>query len=311
MYLPRDLISLLYTHLLKTRHAQSPPVLLLVSLEPDALCACRILTNLLKRDYIPHNIVPVCGYGDLQKAGEQHVQPMRTQNGGSGGTVICLGTGGLVDLGDILGLESGEDDQTGFDAQDPTGGVQVWVVDARRPWNLGNVFGGTGAVQSREQSAGRPRTKDIEFGKIRHGFKPGRGGVIVFDDADISDELEKEQEAYFKLEELPPVDDDGRESDDSESESGGEDEPRAGQKRKAWANDEDEEDYDERPRQRRRSNSVRTHSPRRAAFTNHLTARIHSGDTNPYLSPLIQHHSQLANIPFSLCDSALCSTPSG
>lgn len=136
MYLPRHLISLLYDNLRRAQHAQSPPVLLLVSLEPDALCACRILTSLFKRDYIPHKLVPVVGYGDLARAGEEQIRPMRIQNGGSGGTVICLGVGGLVDLGAVLGLEATEEDE------DSTGGLEVWVIDARRPWNLGNVFGG-------------------------------------------------------------------------------------------------------------------------------------------------------------------------
>ncbi len=136
MYLPRALISHLYLHLSRTHHPLSPPVLVLVALEPDALCACRILTTLLKRDYIPHKIQPVSGYGDLARAGEEMVRPMRTDEGGSGGVVVCLGVGGLVDLGAILGLDASQEGD-----QDRMGGVEVWVIDARRPWNLGNVFG--------------------------------------------------------------------------------------------------------------------------------------------------------------------------
>ena len=112
---------------------------MLVSLEPDAICACRILTALLKRDYIPHKIQPVSGYADLTKTGEDLVRPMKTSEGGSGGVVVCLGVGGLVDLGSLLGMEDEENTQ-------PMGGVEVWVLDARRPWNLSNVFGGEAEI---------------------------------------------------------------------------------------------------------------------------------------------------------------------
>src|SRR5271170_7292110 len=136
MYLPRSLISHLYTHLLRKHHPLSSPVLILVALEPDALCACRILTSLLKRDYIPHKIQPVSGYPDLSKAGHELVRPMKITEGGTGGVVVCLGVGGLIDIAELLGLQSTEEDPEGF------GGIEVWVLDARRPWHLDNVFGG-------------------------------------------------------------------------------------------------------------------------------------------------------------------------
>ena len=259
MYLPRDLISHLYSHLIRSQHAQSPPVLLLVALEPDALCACRILTALLKRDYIQHNIVPVSGYGDLSRAGETQVQQMRTQNGGSGGTVICLGVGGLVDLGDVLGLEAAGEDE------DPTGGVEIWVIDARRPWNLGNVFGGKPPEMALGEVNGNARAKapDVSFGQIQRHYKPGRGGIIVYDDGDINEELGAEKEAYFQLDQLPPIDDDGIDLEDSDTESDSDTgvapkDGRPSKKRKSTSDAEDgEESGDEevRPRQRRRSNS--------------------------------------------------------
>ena len=258
MYLPRELISLLYTHLVRNSHSQSPPVTILVALEPDALCACHILTALLKRDYITSAIVPVSGYYDLEQAAEKHIQPMRTQNGGSGGTVICLGVGGLVDLQDILRFEATEDDA------DPSGGVEVWVIDARRPWNLGNVFGGQppDQVLGERDGNGRKKQSGVSFGKIQRSYRAGRGGIVVFDDGDIETELEKEKEAYFALDSLPPIDDDGRESDNSESESeveGPDIEIRNGKKRKSWSDadeENDSEDDDGRPRQRQRGNSV-------------------------------------------------------
>lgn len=275
MYLPRALISHLYQHLRRTYHALSPPVLILVALEPDALCACRILTALLKRDYIQHKIQPVAGYSDLSKTGDDLVRPMRTQQGGSGGFVVCLGVGGLVDLSAVLGLE-------GEDEEDPAGGVEVWIADARRPWNLGNVFGGNPADHTLQETTGNARLKspEVEKGKIQPSYRPGRGGIIVYDDGDIDEELAAEREAYSELAKMPDIDDNG-ESDESADDSDVPDSISGGgqsTKRKSWpAPDEEDEESDienPRPKRRRRSNSHTpiTSSPTRIPPSNQLDA---------------------------------------
>ncbi|KAL4997796.1 CDC45 family [Aspergillus recurvatus] len=252
MYLPRHLISHLYLQLLRSHHPLSPPVLILAALEPDALCACRILTALLKRDYIPHKIHPVAGYGDLARAGEELVRPMQTSNGGSGGVVVCLGVGGLVDLAEILGL-SGEDGQEGTEDM---GGVEVWVFDARRPWNLANVFGGGGEGAQQQDAAWR-KTLGVDKGCITVSYKfgSGNGGVVVYDDGDIEEEMRKEREAYCALLEMPEVDDEGDDEDEDDEPPSSSD----SKKRKSWSREDDEdEEFDEDdgpPRQRRRSNS--------------------------------------------------------
>ena len=249
MYLPRQLISHLYTQLLRSHHPLSPPVLILVALEPDALCACRILTALFKRDYIPHKIHPVAGYGDLARAGEELVKPMQRGNGGSGGVVVCLGVGGLVDLGEVLGLTGEEEDET-----ENMGGVEIWVFDARRPWNLANVFGGDGGQST--------TTRGVDKGCITVSYKfgSGNGGVVVYDDGDIEEELSREREAYCALLEMPEVNEEGDDDDDDDDDEM----PSSSdsKKRKSWSreDDEDEEESDEEdepPRQRRRSDSVR------------------------------------------------------
>ena len=255
MYLPRTLISQLYQHLHRTHTPLSPPVLILVALEPDALCACRILTALLKRDYIRHKIQPIAGYGDLSTTGEKLVQPMRRQQGGSGGLVVCLGVGGLVDLLAVLGLEE-------EDGEDPAGGVEVWLVDARRPWNLGNVFGGYPADHALQETKAnaRPKGPEVVKGKIQPSYRPGRGGIIVYDDGDIDEELAAERDAYCALIEMPDVDDND-ESDDSDGDSDGPgalDGAGQSRKRKSWSEDEDSDIENPRPRRRRRSNS---HTP--------------------------------------------------
>jgi cell division control protein 45 len=255
MYLPRSLISTLYLHLQRTHHPLSPPVLILVALEPDALCGCRILTHLLKRDYIPHKIQPIAGYGDLEKAGRNVIRPMMESEGGSGGVVVCLGVGGLVDLGGLLGIDA-EGDESNY------GGVEVWVVDARRPWNLGNIFGGHPTMPQIEENGELITQKQtgVEGGKIQRDYKPGKGGIIVLDDGDIEEELDGERDAYLALVDMPEVEDDGEDSDgvDTESEDDGV-EPQSGKKRKSWSDRDDGDDSsddDDRPRQRRKSNLV-------------------------------------------------------
>ena len=261
MYLPRSLISKLYIHLQSTRHPLSPPVLILVSLEPDALCACRILTRLLKHDYIPHKIHPVVGLSGLAQAGTELVAPMMESQGGSGGVVVCLGVGGMVDLGEILGLEKEGDDA-------PYSGVQVWVMDARRPWNLGNVFGGFPLEPSADAGSSYQSRcpSGVDSGQIGRSYNPEKGGIVVFDDGDIQDDLEEERDSYRALLDMPDIEDDGEDlglsdedDDDSDGDGDHQQSARAGQKRKSWSDDHQDDlsdDEDDRPTQRRRSNSV-------------------------------------------------------
>ncbi|OAA43602.1 CDC45 family [Metarhizium rileyi] len=264
MYLPRSLISKLYTHLQTSRHPLSPPVLILVALEPDALCGCRILTRLLKHDYIPHKIQPVAGYSDLERAGKELVMPMMETQGGSGGVVVCLGVGAMVDLGPLLGLEKDGEEM-------PYSGVEVWVIDAHRPWNLGNVFGGFPLESALEpESSYHSRTPlGISGGQVGRAYKSGKGGIVVFDDGDIEEELDKERDAYLALVDMPDInDDDGEDVNSDDDDLGQAQAPsRAGLKRKSWSDEHDDEssEDEDRPHQRRRSNSSSpiADSPRR------------------------------------------------
>lgn len=281
MYLPRSLISKLYIHLQNSRHPLSPPVLILVALEPDALCGCRILTRLLKHDYIPHKIQPISGYADLERAGKELVAPMMQSQGGAGGLVVCLGVGGMVDLGPLLGLEpEGE--------ENPYSGVEVWVMDAHRPWNLANVFGGfplqpfmegTPSYQSRSPLG-------VQGGEIGRAYNSDRGGIVVFDDGDIEEDLIAERDAYLALVDMPELDDGQGDYDQSDDDDDATLEPRAlaGLKRKSWSGDRDDESSDDdRPHQRRRSNSVRSQG--------------HSATSRQANSDTVEPNSQLTRAP--------------
>ena len=186
------------------------------------------------------------------------MQPMKLQNGGSGGFVVCLGVGGLVDLAMILGLQAGGEED------DPSGGVEVWLIDARRPWNLGNVFGGNpkDLILKETSGNGRFNGSGVENGRLQKSYKPGQGGIIVYDDGDIDEDLAAEREAYYQLAQMPDVEDDMDEmSDSSGAESDAPNGQRLSKKRKSWSDrgtDVDESDStDDRPRQKRRSSSVR------------------------------------------------------
>ncbi|KAK4900511.1 DNA replication initiation factor cdc45 [Elasticomyces elasticus] len=256
MYLPRPLLPTLYTHLLQTTHPSSAPLLLLVAPTVDALCAARILTAQLRRDFVPHKLRCVTGYADLQKAGEEEVRSLRRDGeyGGQGGVVVCLGCGGGVDLGELLGLTGEEEDGEG-DGH----GVEVWVIDSHRSWNLENVFAGS--------------ARGVVEGKLNAGYRTasGAGGVIVWDEGDIESELGAEREAWFALRDMPEITEEdmalaeGEDSEEGEEDAdgGAEDDevPSSSQTRKRKASSEEDEDddmefsSDRPPARRRRSNS--------------------------------------------------------
>ena len=205
---------------------------------------------------------------------------MKTQNGGSGGVVVCMGVGGLVDLSEVLGLDNGEESSD-------MGGVQVWVFDARRPWNLGNVFGGHGLQPTTEENgdaqtiAVRTKKLGVERGRVSEAYRSGEaGGIIIYDDGDIEEELAKEREAYCELEGMPEVDeneDDEGGTGDSDDSAGEEEGALASRpkKRKSWSGEDEDGTSDEEggpPRQRRRSNSVGySHGSRRVTSSNCLS----------------------------------------
>lgn len=164
-----------------------------------------------------------------------------------------------MDLSAVLGLDE-------EDGEDPAGGVEVWIVDARRPWNLGNVFGGNPADHALQETTGNARLKgsEIDKGKIQPSYRPGRGGIIVYDDGDIDEELAAEREAYCELTQMPEIDDNGESDDSADDSDVVESIERGGhsKKRKPRPDQDDEEEDSDienpRPRRRRRSNS---HTP--------------------------------------------------
>ena len=171
--------------------------------------------------------------------------------------MICLGVGGMVDLAEVLRLEAT------IEEEDPFGGVEIWIVDARRPWHLNNVFGGRPPEQAVRDINGDDKdlSPEITFGRINQSYRPGKGGIIIYDDGDIEEELDGERHAFFELEAMPEVEDDGEELGDADSDTEEENKPQSSRKRKSPSDAEDDEDSDQasedgRRRQKRRRSSV-------------------------------------------------------
>ena len=215
------------------------------------------------------------------------MRPMKTQQGGTGGVVVCLGVGGMVDISTMLGL----DDITG--GLDPSGGVEVWLIDARRPWNLGNVFAGSpdDALQEIDGNS-RSRERGIIDGQIQKSYRAGQGGVIVYDDGDIDEGLSTEREAYTALVNMPDIEDDGELLDDSDGESvvaESVNEMQLSKKRKSRSDtgEDDYEDENRRPRQRIRADSNETTTSTPSRMSGRRNGKIHSSNRSrsPSRSP--------------------------
>jgi len=95
-------------------------VLILVSPDVDALCACKILISLLNDDCVGYKVVPVSGWQELSRINSEQVQDNLDLR-----TVILINLGSLVDLAEYFALPQL---------------ATLHVIDSHRPWNLNNVF---------------------------------------------------------------------------------------------------------------------------------------------------------------------------
>ncbi|KIJ69578.1 hypothetical protein HYDPIDRAFT_80821 [Hydnomerulius pinastri MD-312] len=117
-----------YTNILAA-HRRSPltsasSVILLVAPDVDALCAAKMLAELLKQDDVMHRIIPVSGVAELENMKDELA------------TYTELHTLILINMGAILDLPS----PTWFG--DFSAKLTVHVIDSTRPQNLGSLFGG-------------------------------------------------------------------------------------------------------------------------------------------------------------------------
>ncbi|ETW85742.1 hypothetical protein HETIRDRAFT_310882 [Heterobasidion irregulare TC 32-1] len=110
-------------------HRRSPltsaaSVIILVAPDVDALCAARMLEELLMQDDVTHRTIPVSGIADLERMRDELMSYTELH------TLI------LLNMGAILDLPSAE----WFG--DFTTKLSVHIIDSSRPQNLSSLFGG-------------------------------------------------------------------------------------------------------------------------------------------------------------------------
>ncbi|BFZ57164.1 DNA replication initiation factor cdc45 [Savitreella phatthalungensis] len=94
-------------------------VLILCALDPDAVCACKMLSLLLKADFIAHKVHPIAGWQDLARANETLVKNIELS------FIILLNFGSFFDPLQYLSVDSG---------------VTIHVIDSHRPIMLESCY---------------------------------------------------------------------------------------------------------------------------------------------------------------------------
>ncbi|XP_070572365.1 cell division control protein 45 homolog [Ptychodera flava] len=95
-------------------------VLVLVAVDVDAICACRILQSLFQCDHVQYTLVPVTGRQDLEKAFLEHSEQIKH--------VVMINCGANIDILDVL---------------QPDENVMFYICDSHRPIDLVNVYNET------------------------------------------------------------------------------------------------------------------------------------------------------------------------
>lgn len=92
-------------------------VLVLVSIDLDSLCACKILQWLFKCDNVQYTIVPVSGKEDLVKAYHEHSEQLKH--------IFLINCGANLNILEIL---------------EPEEDVMFYIADSHRPIDLDNIY---------------------------------------------------------------------------------------------------------------------------------------------------------------------------
>ncbi|KAK8813177.1 hypothetical protein WA158_002769 [Blastocystis sp. Blastoise] len=119
MLIDSNRFSTYYTKIIKNGLNSDSSILIFVSSVCDSLCACRILTSLLRVDNIAYKIKQVMGYEDIKHANDTIIKDNMDLR-----SVIFLNCGGSVDLSSVLTLS--ED-------------TICYVIDSHRPISIENI----------------------------------------------------------------------------------------------------------------------------------------------------------------------------
>ncbi|SCZ87820.1 BZ3500_MvSof-1268-A1-R1_Chr2-3g05288 [Microbotryum saponariae] len=194
VYIPSRLYPTAYRSIVSSaRGSSSATTFLLVSPDVDALCAARLLSDLLKTDDVVNTIIPVGSWSDLEDVRER-------LQGETVRSLVLLNLGALVDLYDY------------FEEFLPDTCL-VHVIDSHRPINLANLFRTTtyaNALFDLRRSRGKARSDG--------NLPPPEFNIVVWSDAENDDSREGEKEAWEALLYEPESDSDSDDDDDSDDE---------------------------------------------------------------------------------------------
>lgn len=124
MYVPLDEILQQYDIIRRDSisHTTCKLAIFVSCLNIDALCASKMLSQLLKADLIPHKIVPIAGFDEMRDA------YAAIQDDFEIGTVVLVGCGATIDVLSYLQVDR------------ETVNKKFYIIDNHRPWNLENLF---------------------------------------------------------------------------------------------------------------------------------------------------------------------------
>eukprot|EP00041_Stephanoeca_diplocostata_P020331 m.453060 g.453060 ORF g.453060 m.453060 type:complete len:591 (+) comp21546_c0_seq1:237-2009(+) len=101
-------------------------VMIFVAPNTDSLCACWILTSLLKSDFIRYKMLPVADLTDLQTA-----KDVLASSPGDFKSVMMLNCGGMIDI--VTEFEAEEEGS-------PLKDITFYIIDSHRPIDLSNAY---------------------------------------------------------------------------------------------------------------------------------------------------------------------------
>eukprot|EP00904_Undaria_pinnatifida_P002618 jgi/Undpi1/12357/HiC_scaffold_5.g02029.m1 len=195
----------------KSRGAST--VMIFVAPNCDAMCACRILSYMLRADAVSYKIKPVSGYGDIAAANEELIKDNEDIR-----SLVMINCGAICDVVDLLSHLSPE--------------AYTYIIDSNRPVHLANVYPKRDRVVV---------FVDEENGDVDNIPSDGEG-------LDGNDETSDESEADSDREEELASDFSG-DSDDDESETEEPvDEPRPEDKENLQPKDASDKASSERPK---------------------------------------------------------------
>lgn len=96
-------------------------VMVFVSPNCDAMCACRILSYMLRADAVSYKIKPVSGYGDIAAANDDLIRGNEDIR-----SVVMINCGAICNVVELLSHLSPE--------------AYIYIVDSNRPVHLANVY---------------------------------------------------------------------------------------------------------------------------------------------------------------------------